>query len=43
MNRSQAWPNPFIERTPKSQLRRLLVAAHVELQGLPQFVKRARS
>ena len=24
------WPNPSIERTPKSQLRCLSVAAHVE-------------
>jgi hypothetical protein len=32
-------PNPSIERTSSSQLRCLAAAAHVELQGLPRFVK----
>jgi hypothetical protein len=31
--------NPSIERTAQSLLRSLWPAAHVELQGLPRFVK----
>jgi hypothetical protein len=33
-------PNPSIERTFQRPLRALWAAAHVELQGLPRFVKR---
>ena len=33
-------PNPSIERTFQRPLRALCAAAHVELHGLPRFVKR---